>query len=152
MYGVFSLMSTDSMQNNWNKSKHLHKINSHFNSRKIGWNTFMAAVLFFWNFNMVAAKSCQNTLYNDHHLHIVCIYTSLVILYSIPFRCVRLSRIGARSYFIRRHKLKLIFRKTFCLDLLAIGFFSCNIQSGPLILIIRRESQSKLKYISSIVN
>ena len=60
MYGVFSLMCTDSMQNNWSKSKHLHKINSHFNSRKIGWNTFMAAVLFFWNFNMVAAKSCPN--------------------------------------------------------------------------------------------
>ena len=80
MYGVFSLMCTDSMQNNWSKSEHLHKINSHFNSRKIGWKTFMAAVLFFWNFNMAAAKSCQNTLYNDHHLHIVRIYTSLVIL------------------------------------------------------------------------
>ena len=133
MYEVFSLMCPASMQNNWSKSKHLHKIKSQFNSRKIGWNTFMAAVLFFWNFNMAAVKSCQNALYNDHHLHIVCIYTSFVILYCIPFRCVRFSSKRARSYFIRRHKLELIFRRTFCLDLLAIGFFSCNIQSGPLI-------------------
>ena len=50
----------------------------------------------------------------------LCIYTS-----------VRLSR--ARSYFIRRHKLELIFRRTFCQDPLTTGIFSCNIQSSPLI-------------------
>ena len=134
MYGVFSLMCPASIQNNWSKSKRLRE-ESQFNSCKIGWNTYMAAILFFWNFNMAAAKSCQKALYNDHHLHIVCIYTSFVILYCIPFRCVRFSSKRARSYFIRRHKLELIFRRTFCLDLLAIVFFSCNIQSGPLIFI-----------------
>ena len=106
---------------------------SQFNSRKIGWNTFMAAVLFFWNFNMAAVKSCQNALYNDHHLHIVCIYTSSIILYYIPFRCVRLSDNGARSYVITRQDLELIFCRTVCLDLLAIGISLCNVQSGPLI-------------------
>ena len=39
-------MCPASMQNNWSKSKRLHK-KSQFNPRKIGWNTFMAAVLFF---------------------------------------------------------------------------------------------------------
>ena len=106
---------------------------SQFNSRKIGWNTFMAAVLFFWNFNMAAVKSCQNALYNDHHLHIVCIYTSSIILYYIPFRCVRLSDNGALSYVIPRQDLELIFCRTVCLDLLAIGISLCNVQSGPLI-------------------
>ena len=61
MSGVFSLMCPESTQNNWSKSKRLHK-KSQFKSRKIGWDTFMAAVLFFWNFNMAAVKSCQ-TLY-----------------------------------------------------------------------------------------
>ena len=125
-------MCPESMQNNWSKSKRLHK-KSQFNSRKIGWNTFMAAVLFFWNFNMAAVKSCQNALYNDHHLHIVCIYTSFIILYCIPFRCVRLSDNGARSYVIPRQDLELIFCRTVCLDLLAIGISLCNVQSGPLI-------------------
>ena len=87
----------------------------------------------FWNFNMAAVKSCQNALYNDHHLHIVCIYTSSIILYYIPFRCVRLSDNGARSYVIPRQDLELIFCRTVCLDLLAIGISLCNVQSGPLI-------------------
>ena len=82
-----------------------------------------------WNFNMAAVKSCQNALYNDHHLHIVCIYTSFIILY----RCVRLSSDGARSHVIPRQDLELIFRRTFCLDPLAIGISLCNVQSGPLI-------------------
>ena len=132
MYGVFSLMCPESMQNNWSKSKHLHK-KSQFNSRKIGWNTSMAAVLFFWNFNMAALKSCQSALYNDHHLHIVCIYTSFIILYCIPFRRVRLSVKGARSYVIPRQDLELVFRRTVCRDLPAIGISLCNVQSGPLI-------------------
>ena len=102
-------------------------------ARLVGTPSWPPFCSFQWNFNMAAVKSCQNALYNDHHLHIVCIYTSFVILYCIPFRCVRFSSKRARSYFIRRHKLELIFRRTFCLDLLAIGFFSCNIQSGPLI-------------------
>ena len=102
-------------------------------ARLVGTPSWLPFCPFQWNFNMAAVKSCQNALYNDHHLHIVCIYTSFVILYCIPFRCVRFSSKRARSYFIRRHKLELIFRRTFCLDLLAIGFFSCNIQSGPLI-------------------
>ena len=37
-------MCPASMQNNWSKSKRLHK-KSQFNPRKTGWNTFMAAVL-----------------------------------------------------------------------------------------------------------
>ena len=93
----------------------------------------MAAVLSFWNFNMAAVKSCQNALYNNHHVHIVCIYTSFIILYCIPFRCVRLIGNGARSYVIPRQDLELIFRRTVCLDLLAIGISLCNVQSGPLI-------------------
>ena len=108
MYGVFSLMCPECMQNNWRKSKRLHK-KSQFNSRKIGWNIFMAAVLFFWNFNMAAVKSCQNALYNGYHLHIVCIYTSFIILYCIPSRCVRLSSNGAWSYVIPRQDLELYF-------------------------------------------
>ena len=120
------------MQNNWSKSKRLHK-KSQFNSSKIGWNTFMAAVLFFCKFKVAALRSCQNVLYNDHHLHIVCIYTSSVILYCIPFRCVRLSVNGARSHVIPRQDLELIFRRTVCLDLLAIGISLCNVQCGPLI-------------------
>ena len=90
------------MQNNWSKSKRLHK-KSQFNSSKIGWNTSMAAVLFFCKFKVAALKSCQNVLYNDHHLHIECIYTSSVILYCIPFRCVRLSVNGALSHVIPRN-------------------------------------------------
>ena len=125
-------MYPESIQNNCSKSKRLRK-KSQFNSGKIGWNTSMAAVLFFWNFNIAAVKSCQNALYNNHHLHIVCIYTSSVILYCIPFRCVRLSGTGARSYVIPRQDLELIFRRTVCLDLLAIGISLCNVQSGPLI-------------------
>ena len=132
MYGVFSLMYPASLQNNWSKSKLLYK-KSQFNSRKIGWNTSMATVLFFWNFNMAAVKSCQNALYNDHHFHIVCIYTSFIMLYRIPFCCVRLSSNGARSHVIPRQDLELIFRRTFCLDPLAIGISLCNVQSGPLI-------------------
>ena len=118
--------------NNWSKSKRLHK-KSQFNSRKIGWNTFMAAVLFFWNFNMAAVKSCQNALYNGYHPHILCIYTSFIIFFCIPFRSVRFSGNGARSYVIPRQDLELIFRRTVCLDLLAIGISPCNVQSGPLI-------------------
>ena len=132
MYEVFSLMCPASMQNNWSKSKLLYE-KSQFNSRKIGWNSFISAILFFRNFNVAAVKSCQNALYNDHHLHIVCIYTSFISLKCCPFRCVRLSSKRARSYFIRRHKLEFIFRRTFCLDLLAIGISLSNAQSGPLI-------------------
>ena len=132
MYGVFSLMCPESMQNNWSKSERLHK-KSQFNSRKIGWNTSMAAVLFFWDFNMAAVNSCQNALYNDQHLHIVCIYTSFIIIYCILFRCVRLSGNGARSYVIPRQDLEFIFCRTVCLDLLAIGISLCNVQTDPLI-------------------
>ena len=132
MYGVFSLMYPTSIQNNWSKSKRLRK-KSQFNSRNISWNTFMAAVLFFWNFNMTAVKSCQNALYYGYHPHILCIYTSFIIVYCIPFRSVRFSGNGARSYVIPRQDLELIFRRTVCLDLLAIGISLCNIQSGPLI-------------------
>ena len=121
-------MCTASIRNNWSKSKRLRK-ESQFNSRNIGWNTFMAAVLFFWNFNMAAVKSCQNALYNGYHLHMVCIYTSFIILY----RCVRLSGNGARSHVIPHQDLELIFRGTFCLDPVAIGISLCNVQSGPLI-------------------
>ena len=73
-----------SMQNNWSKSKRLHK-ESQFNSRDIGWNTFMAAVLFFWNFNMAAVKSCQNALYNDHHLHIYAYIPVSLSFITFPF-------------------------------------------------------------------
>ena len=69
----------------------------------------------------------------DHHLHIVCIYTFFISLKCCPSRCVRLSSKRARSYFIRRHKLEFIFRRTFCLDLLATGISLCNVQSGLLI-------------------
>ena len=135
MYGVFSLMCPESMQNNWRKSKRLHK-KSQFNSRKIGWNIFMAAVLFFWNFNVAAVKSCQNALYNGYHLHIVCIYTSFIILYCIPSRCVRLSSNGAWSYVIPPQDLELIFRRAVCLDLHTIDIALCNARSGPLIFIL----------------
>ena len=128
MFGVLLLMCPESMQDNWRKSKRLHK-KSQFNSRKIGWNTFMVAVLFFWKFNMATVTSCENALYYGYHLHIACIYTSFIILY----RCVRLSSNGARSHVIPRQDLELIFRRTFCLDPLAIGISLCNVQSGPLI-------------------
>ena len=73
------------------------------------------------------------TMYNNNHLHIVCTYTSSIILYCTPFRSVRLSGNGARSYVIPRQDLELIFRRTVCLDHLAIGISLCNVQSGPLI-------------------
>ena len=97
------------MQNNWSKSKRLHK-KSQFNARKIGWNTFMHGCRF------VLLEIQYGRWPPSAHL---CIYTS-----------VRLSR--ARSCFIRRHKLELIFRRTFCQDPLTTGIFSCNIQSSPL--------------------
>ena len=132
MYGVFSLMYPTSIQNNWSKSKRLRK-KSQFNSRNISWNTFMAAVLFFWNFNMTAVKSCQNALYYGYHPHILCIYTSFIIVYCIPFRSVRFSGNGARSYVIPRQDLELIFRRAVCLYLHTIGISLCNARSGPLI-------------------
>ena len=122
MYGVFSLLCPACMQNNWSKSKRLHK-KSRFNSRKIGSNTFMHGCRFvllefqYSRCEVMSQRSIQGPL--SAHL---CIYTF-----------VRLSSKRARSYFIRRHKLELIFRRTFCQDLLTIGIFSCNVQCGPLI-------------------
>ena len=84
MHGVFSLMCPASIQNNWSKSKRLRE-ESQFNSCKIGWNTYMAAILFFWNFNMAAAKSCQK-LYT---MIIICklyVYIPLLLFFiAFPF-------------------------------------------------------------------
>ena len=52
------------------EQKRLQK-KSQFNSRKISWNTNMAAISLFWKINMVAVTSCENALFSDYHFHYV---------------------------------------------------------------------------------
>ena len=60
---AFSLTWPAAMQIYWNKRKFLHK--KRVNSHRIGLGHNMAAVSLFWDTNMVAVTSCENTVYPE---------------------------------------------------------------------------------------
>ena len=75
-YSVFSLTWSAFMQIYWNKRKRLHKKRVQLPQDWFG-DTNMAAVLLFWDTNMAAMTSCENTqsektVYCTTHTHILC--------------------------------------------------------------------------------